>query len=171
LGDPTPRRAVIREDQGGNDSSCVPREVGGDLLGKPHLHVDGPEQSLHIGDDCLDLDDQQDPTRRVERQQVDAAALAEPAERDLRTDLPGGRLEPFRDQLLERCVPGIQESVELPTTPSAVDPEVDFNRFADPLQRPNGEPGRSMPFELRNGSSAHAGAAGQVRLPPSEAKP
>ena len=126
---------------------------------------------MHIGDDSLDLDDQQDSCGSVEGQQVDAAALAEAAERGLRADLPRGRLEPSLHQVLERGVCGIQEPVELPAAPTSIDSQVDLHRFADPLQRTNREPVRSVPFELRDGPSAHAGATREVYLTPSEANP
>jgi len=103
---------------------------------------------LDIGDERLDLYDEQGPRCRVKCQDIDASALPVPAERHLDAHSPTGRLELAGEQCLERGMSGIQKPIQLSAAPSAVHVKVDIERFANASQCVNGEARWPLPLEL-----------------------
>ena len=147
-GHPPTRGRVLGHHQRRHDSPRLPAELSGDVTRESYLDVDRAEQSLDIGDDRLDLNDQQRSGRGMERQEVDAPTLAISAESDLDTHDPTGKLKLCLEQGLKRRVTGIQQTVQLAAARSAVDIQVDVERLADPTQGANGESGWSFAFQL-----------------------
>lgn len=169
-GDAPPRRRVFGSDETRDDDACIPAERPCHVMREPHLHVERSQQAPEVGDHRLDLDDQQRPGCWMEGEQVDTAALAVMAERDLGPHDPAGRLEQLRKAGLESGVARIEQSVQLAAAPSAIHLEVDVEGLADPAKCPHRKADRSLALELRDGAPADPGSASEVRLTPSEAK-
>jgi hypothetical protein len=91
--EPAPIRRAFGQDQHGNRGGALPAHRCGNPERKTPFHVEGREQSLHIDDRRLDLDSQHNAKARMEREQIDAAALAEMIEGDLRSPDPSEPLE------------------------------------------------------------------------------
>jgi hypothetical protein len=76
LRDPPARGPVLAHDEQARDRSADPAALPGDLEGEARLAIRRHERRLHVGNHALDLDDEHDPLDRVEREDVDRAALA-----------------------------------------------------------------------------------------------
>lgn len=85
---------------------------------QPGLHVEPPEELLHVTNRALDLHDQQRAQPKVIGNQVDTAAVAEMIEADLGAGYPSEGGEQMCRPFLERSVGAIQQSVELLASPS-----------------------------------------------------
>lgn len=162
---------VLCHDETWNNGPRCPSELAGDPPREPDLDVDGPKQSLEIGDDRLDFDYQNGVSRRVPRQQIDAAPLSVAAEGDLHPNDPAGGLEELREGRLKSRMARIQEPIQLAASPPTVHLKVDVERLADAAKRADGEAGRPLPLQLGDHTPTDTSATGEIDLAPSQAKP
>lgn len=111
-----------------------PPEVASDVSREPHLRIDWAEEPLDICDDGLDFHDEQNPSCRMKREEVDASAFAVSTERHLDMRFPTRGLEPGLEHCLESRMLSIKQPIQLAAASSAVDVQVDVERFTDAAQ-------------------------------------
>jgi hypothetical protein len=102
-------RASAGNDDHRRDAPHRPSHFRSDGPRVPRLDVEQTEQRLQVPQNRLDFDDEQRAAGRVECQQVDPAALAVPAEADLRADDPAPSLQAPLPVLLQKSVAGVDQ--------------------------------------------------------------
>ncbi|MGH2483846.1 MAG: hypothetical protein ACRDE9_05270, partial [Candidatus Limnocylindria bacterium] len=88
LGKTASVRRALGYHHGRDDGPRGPAQLACHCRREAYLRIETTEEVLHVDDQCLQFDHQQDAHIRVERQQVDPATLSVPAESHLRPDLP-----------------------------------------------------------------------------------
>lgn len=113
LGQSSTNRRSGREDDHRDDDSGVPILLAGDERRDPQLDVERAKERLHVPEDRLDLDDQEDPQRREVREEIDAPPIPVVVEADLCTDQPAPSFETSFQVLLDEGVAGIDEEARI----------------------------------------------------------
>jgi hypothetical protein len=169
--DPPARCRRRGHEQARDNGRWAPSQRHGHGRRQAGFRVQASQQVLEIRDDRLDLDDGDDPARRVARKEIDAPSLAEVAERPLCQDLPCVPLETASDGALERSVIGVEQPRQLASAPAGRHRDIDLQDGARSPQRGDGERPDVARFEVRDPGLAQAGAAGDVELPPAPTEP
>ncbi len=143
-----------------------PAALGSDARCQPCLSIMSRNGRLEVRDDRLDLDDDEGPRWRVESQHVDGAALPGDRERNLDGHVPAERSETPGDELDERRVVGIEQSIERFTVPRQTNIEARRKRRHHPLDRCDGQAVAMPELDQGDRRSADTGRIGEIRLPP-----
>jgi hypothetical protein len=164
LAQPAAVRRALGHGNPGAHGDRLPAEVAHHLRREASVAIDRPDQTLHVDDLRLQLDDEQRPGRSQPGHDVDHPALAPDRERTLRDHLPPGRGEGADDELVHRGVPGVQEAVELRAVPAQDDVEVRLQRHGNGLQLPHPNPGEVAALHGGDHGARHLRAAGDLLL-------
>jgi len=130
------------------------------------LDMELPEQVLNLGNDRLDLDDNDCLRSRVISEQVDAAALAEVVEAGLRYHDPAGLLELPREPFSQAGVVGIAQPPQLRSAVAGVPAQSDVERGTDAPNAAHREGVSVSALQEAEKRRAHSGAVCQIRLSP-----
>jgi len=132
------------------DARRVPTPRARDLPRESDLPIEWREGSLCIGDDGLDLGDEEGAGRRVEAQYIDRAAIAVDVERHLERDLPSSRAQQGHDGVHQRGMTLVKESIKTLAVPTNADVEVSAQRTAHGLDLRQVNGPRPTALDLRN---------------------
>ena len=160
---PSRRRRIYEPaDALGHPSPLLSEE----LWYEPDLAVETRDQGLQIEDDRLDLHDQQRPGRRVPGDDVDRPSLAVDAERELDDHLPACSSEDRGAPLDQVCVDLVKQARSLPTSPSWLERQGDFERCRDATGRGQRQPFQLPPFRAGHRRLRYAGSSRDIDLAP-----
>ena len=139
-----------------------------DLAGQSTLAIHRPDQLVDVHDVGLELDDEERLTPRVPGDDIDHASLAVDRERDLGRQDPARELrgEHRRDDLVERGVARVEQSIEITGPPPRMQLEPDVQRRRHRADRVEGERARVAAFDARDRRCRHARPLGEIALPP-----
>ena len=135
--------------------------------GESDLLVEPAGGRLERNELGLDLHHERGPRRRMHCEDVDRPAFAELRVRDLPRYRPSEASETPGNPADERCVPLVEEAIELTATPRDVDDDTGVDCRKHACDRPERERVPMPPFDQRHARLADAGDAGQVALAPS----
>src|SRR5262245_38704287 len=110
-GDTTSGGARFREHEEPGDAERPPAASGSQLRCESHLSVERREHPADVWYHGLDLDHEQRPRYRIEREDVDRASLAEHVEGHLGREGPAIREEPSDHRLDERRVVAVAKPI------------------------------------------------------------
>ncbi len=165
--DPPPVGPRVREDEEPPDHRRVPAAVAGDARSEPSLAIDADEHRLHVGRDRLRPRRRPAPMDRMEREDVDRAALTAPGEGDLDGDDPAERLQMAHDTLDEPCMGLVQEPVESLAAPSQGQIGRGTERGRGTIQGIERQAGALAALDPADLRSREVGRVREIRLPPS----
>jgi hypothetical protein len=110
----------------------IPAAFAGDTPRQSSISVHLPKQFMHVDELRLELDDQEGPATRMERQDVDHAPLPEHSERNL------GRHHPTRQPaedagqaLVQGRVAGVEQAIQVAATPTRNEVNANLEDTAD----------------------------------------
>ena len=172
-GDPRPVRPPWRDDDPAGDGLRDPATLLDDLPGETSLPVEGADKLIDVRDVRLQLDDQQRATGGVPGDDVDDASLAVDREGHLRCQLPfrEGVSEPGRDGVVERRVPGVEQSIEISCPPASEQVDPHIQRRGHAAQGDQRKRVEMASFDARDGRVRDAGTLRQVPLSPAALVP
>jgi len=134
--DPATRRRGVADDQQARDPSTRPPARPCDVGSESCLSIDTGKCGLRIGDDRLDLCDEDDARRLVISEHVDRAALAADRERHLDIGLPTIGAKPPDKLLDEVRVRLVEQAIESLAVPAEADVQGRVERLGDLPERP-----------------------------------
>ena len=169
LGNSSPRRPAVGDHEQPSHQSTMPSALRRDLQTQPRLPVEGKYRRLEIRDDRLDLDDEDDAGRWVEREHVDRAPLATDVERDLDCNQPFERSKGGGDDVDERGMVAIQQAVERLAIPRHDQVQPGTERLGDRLDGRERQLVRMTSFDARNERSGDLRRRREISLPPAAA--
>jgi hypothetical protein len=131
------------------------------------LGVQGPKEIAEVEQLGLELDHQQRSRRGMPAQEIDDPALAELGERHLGPDHPAThRGQPADHELSERCVPGVDDTVDVDRASARAHLDPDLEGAGDRSNRVQRSLTQVPALDPRDGASRYTGSVRQVLLRP-----
>ena len=128
---PPATRPLVWQDQHPRGDGRWPTALPGHGSGDAGLPVDSGEHRLDVGDDGLDLDNQQQAGRRMPSEDVDRSALSPDRVADLGNRDPARGSEPSYDRVDQGGVALVQQAVQSLALPEDAQVEAGPERFSD----------------------------------------
>lgn len=148
-----------------------PAERGGNHQRETATPVGDREEIVHVGQFCLDLDQQQRARRRMPGNYIDHASLAEMAEGDLDAHLPTGRLEKPGDDLGHGRMPAGYDSVDFRPPPSRCEGQPHLEHARGGANRLELDPVELATLDLGIQGVGDPDPSREILLAPAEADP
>ena len=143
----------------------LPAVVARKAPGDPSPNIHRGHERIDVDDPCLELDDEQRPSRGMPGEDVDDASFAIAGERDLREGQPSADgSEPLSSRLVHARVPAIQESVELVAAPEELPIEPSTKRARDLSDLAERHAVQAASFDRHDHASWDAGELSEVNL-------
>ncbi len=160
-------RAVVGEDDPGRDRDRIPAPLSSDDSGQSPFPIDGPHQLVDVDELRLQLDDEQDPARRMPGEDVDDPALAIDREGHLGFCDPAlERREHASHRFVHRSVAGVEHPAEVAALPAndSVEPGVERIRHPSDLTQRDG--GQVAALDPPDDPTRDPRASGEIVLTP-----
>jgi len=142
-GNASPRRGRRADHEQPADVADVPSTAHNHLAGESRLAIQPVKGGLRVGDDRLDLDDEQGAEERVEREDIDRPTLAPDRERDLDVNDPPKASEKLHERIDQPGMCLVDQAVESLASPSKVEVHVRAERGRRPQERAHVTPSSS----------------------------
>lgn len=110
--DAATRRSIVSDDEDDARRDWRQSAIPSDFRRQACFAIDGRQHRLHVGDDGLDLDDEDDSVGRMPRENVDRSALASNPEGRFNDDVPTGGAKNSRNALHDRRMRCVKQAVE-----------------------------------------------------------
>lgn len=166
-GDEISIRAEFRHHDQASDPERAPAALGAkQLTGEAPLTIHAGHQRLHVIDPGLHLDDEQRPTARMPRDDVNRAALAVVAEGVLEDHLPAVTSQDGDDIVHEPGMISVAKPIRLSSVPERRERESNLERSGYPPQGTDGQSVDRPGLRECHQRPTHAGCRRQIILPP-----
>jgi hypothetical protein len=163
--DSAPVGSALGEDDPSRDRGRIPAPVARDRRRESPTSVGRSHQVVDVDEFRLQLDDEQDSSARVPREDIDDATFSVDREGHLRLGDPAIETgEHGGHRLVHRCVPGVDQATEVAALPSECGVEPGIEGDSDPTNRPERYRIEPAVFDATNDGARHAGSRRQILL-------
>jgi hypothetical protein len=169
--DPVLLTLVAHHQRRNRDELTNPALLARDVGSQAHLHVEDAERGLNVPDRGLDLDCQQEASRRMEGEDVVSAAFPEVVEADFNGNEPAQPTKHARDRVLQLGVTGVHQAIECRALPRQVWIEPGSQRRCDPVESTEWDLLPSAILDQPDHLPRHPGENREIALPQAKAKP
>jgi hypothetical protein len=163
-----PVRRGLEQDKRPADLTRTPTQATGHSRCGSALRIQASEEVLQIGDDRLDLYNQNYPLRCVESEQIDATSFTEMVVASLRSDLPSPSMKNAGKRVLEGGMVRIEQTIQFATAPAQPPTDIGTKGVCHASEEPRRQQTSVSVLDKGNARGAYARLRRQICLTPAQ---